>query len=79
MKQFKNIIKIIARLLIKLNSEEHHEKGVEFGKNIMENVLIAQEIAGDILKEFQVDTDFRSRGIDNALAREIADELEHEA
>jgi hypothetical protein len=70
MKEYKNMIKIIAKLLI-----DH----LNTGKSILENVLIAQNIVVDILKKFQIEMEFRTRGIDNALAREIADELEHEA
>ena len=75
MNKLKVIAKILAKLLLKLVPAQ---AGNTFVENIYENVDIALETAETILKEFDVEMDFNTRGVHGALREELAQELMHD-
>jgi hypothetical protein len=75
MNKLKEIAKIIFMILKRMSDKDMQARNDEFVKNIRENVDISLEVAGDILKRLDIDTEFKTRGVTNALAEELTQEL----
>ena len=79
MNKFKEIVKVLYKKIQELNTDENKNMIVLFGENVRENVEIVMQLAEPILEAFGYDMAFKSRGVGDALSKEIADELEMEA
>jgi hypothetical protein len=78
MNKFKQIIKVIYSVLQEMNTEENKGVVLKFGENIQENVELVMKLAGPIMQVFGFDMGFKTRGVGNALLREIVQEIELE-
>lgn len=78
MKNFKEVVKSVYRALKVLSSNKNTSLTMQFVDNIKENVDIAIQIASAALAEIGIDAGVKTRGVQNALSKEIIQELEIE-